>query len=1173
MTNKNDTFCRFGKNIKSQGKVISSTEMECISPPSYDERSYVLEITLNNREYTDDEVKFFYYHPPFVYQITPKIGPTSGNTLVTIIGSNFEDTGYVMCKFGEKLVTGQYINENEIQCLAPQVEKPGKVHLSLAIRPDEFSSGASTIYRYYDTPIIDIIEPKCGPERGFTQLSVIGQKFPAEDSEFIKCVFNGNIFKNVTVINETMLKCDSPSVLNGEGINENNIDFYTLELSLNGIDISGPAQKFYYYKETFITNISPIFGPLRGNTPVNLTAINLNHKNACNVRVRFSTIDAIPEIIDGNTLLVRSPPANYSGAVEVELSLNGKDYDHDPNVHKRDIPHTFYYYKFPIITDIIPGKGPTTGKTKIDILGLNLNSPFYFLKNNQEKIIYYRFVNLENEEITYGDIKSTNAHANSKFEIESPTVYENKLKTKIQLSYNKFDFETILKESFEFYLLPNITSIEPAYGPVILKNPKIKVNLDNYYCTENCDKIICKFSSKNMYIIEKGYYIGPNHIDCDLPTVNSPDVYIVEISFNNGEEYTNNQLTYTFYRPYVLKIEPQMIPSKGNTKLLIHGYGFANSGKNLKVKFGDENIKCGSNLNKLNGECILNAKFINENLIEVDTFPRLQIFDIKKNQNLQYDNFPVEVSVFNDDFTNNNYTIFYYDEPIIVKDYQGTDFVGDDSFKEEMKKNSVKSLPANIDTFIPIAINSNSILNDFERIDQFANYTCIFESKLNSSIYKITEGLISSMPKNSRLKNIYFCQSPEWKNTGDYNIKISLNGKDFSESYYEIKFVDPLEIFQIDPPCGPLSGNTSIDIYGTGFQADTDFIFKWGVHSLKHMNENDYFGIFSKINGINKVVENSNLQTPIWLAKYNPQFSVYKIKVKSPNGFSNEKQVGGPSYISLTKQNYLKYYNNTQNSKPFEFLHSNFEFYYYRQPYVQAINPHGSVVTGGTQVIIYGAWFQYLPQYEVKPYCKFGDKIVEAKFISTVRIKCIAPPYDTPNVKVPFGVSLNKKDFTETGIEFNYYNDFKYAKFESIEPLSGPQTGGTHINIYGKNFTNMINQEEFLCKFTSEDNNIPAKIVPAGFKYFDNSKQSSIICNSPGGWKSGTKAKISITFDGQTYMDTGFDFYFYKVERVYPLSGPNSGNGKKRLIFFYSYFYSIIYNKYLRSNKYYWCWF
>lgn len=1150
MTNKNDTFCLFGKDIKTPGNVISSTEMECISPPSYDVRSYILEITLNNREYTDDEVKFYYYHPPFVYSISPKIGPTVGTTSVTITGSNFENTSYVMCKFGEKLVAGQYINQNEINCISPQVEKPGKVNMGLAIRPDEFSSGASTIFRYYDNPIIDKIEPSCGPERGFTQISVIGQKFPSGDSDFIKCVFNGKIFKNATVINDTMLKCDSPSVLNSDGINDRNIDFYSLELSLNGIDISGPAQKFYYYKETYITNISPNFGPLKGDTPLNLTAINLDHQNACNIRVRFSTIDAEPEIIDGNTLLVRTPSANFSGAVEVQLSLNGKDYDEDTTVNFRDISHTFYYYKFPIITDVIPAKGPTTGNTKIDILGINLNSPFYFLKNVEEKIVYYRFINENDPDIVYGEIKKASAASNSLIEIESPSVYENKLKTLIQLSYNQFDFESIPAKRFEFFMLPNITSIEPVYGPVILKDQKIKINLDNYYCTENCDKIICKYSSKNMYLIEKGFYTSPNRIECDLPIVNSPDSYIVEISFNDGEEFTNNKHSYTFYRPYVLFVEPQMIPSKGHSKLLIHGYGFANSGSNLKVKFGDNNVKCGTSINNLKGDCILNANYINENLIEVDSYPRFEVFDLQKNQNFQYDRIPIEVSVFNDDFTNNNYTVFYYDEPIIINDFKGSDFVGDDNLRDDLSKNAIKSLPANVDTFIPLAINSNNILKDFERINQYANYTCIFENKTNTTINKITEGLISSIPNDSRLKNIFFCQSPEWKNTGNFSIRISLNGRDFSESSYDISITDPLEIFQIEPPCGPLNGDTDIDIYGTGFQSDPYYIFKWGIQNIKPLSENTYLGLFSKFNknienvNNNNINNNRNVQSPIWLTKYNPQFSVHKIRIKSPMGYSNEKMVGGPVYISLTKQNFLNYFNHTELSKPFEFLHSNFEYYYYPQPYIQAINPHGSIVSGGTKIVVYGAWFQNMPKYGVKPYCKFGDKIVEGEFISTVRIRCQAPPSDTPNIKVPFEVSLNKKDFTNSGIEFIYYNDFKYAKFDLIEPLSGPQTGGTHINLIGRNLTNMVNPEEFLCKFTSEDPIIPPKIVPAGFKHIENNNQSAIICNSPGGWKSGTKAMISITFDGQTFMDTGFYFYFYKFEKVIPLSGPNTGNGK-----------------------------
>ena len=783
MSNVNDTFCSFGNITYTNATVISSTEMQCDTPPSYDFRYHEVEVTLNGRDLSDNKVKFYYYHPPYVYQIKPKIGPIAGKTNVTVIGSNFENTGYVKCKFGKNIVNGYYINQNEIKCISPTVLKPEKIPLSIAIRPDEFSSGISTIYRYYDDPIVDSIEPACGPEKGLTQITVIGKKFPDKDSEYIKCVFNGTILKNATVMNDTHLICDSPNVLNEEGENYKNVDFYSVELTLNGLDISGPAKKFYYYEEPEITGIYPRFGSIQGNTPLNVTGLNLNQKNACDIRLKFSTFDVKPEKKLNNSLLVLTPPANYSGSVTVELTLNGKDYVRNDEDHFRDNENTFYYYKFPIITDIIPAKGPTTGGTKIDILGLNLNAPFYGIPKETEKLVFYKFVDSKNSSIQYGEVKSAKADSNSLIKIESPPVFEDKTETLIKLSYNQFDFETIPKESFIFYLLPNITSIEPKFGPVILKEDKIKIHLDNYICSENCEKILCKFSSKSLYLIEKGYFIKKNLIHCDLPTVNSPDLFIVEISLNDGQEYTNNQLSYTFFRPYVLKVEPPMIPSSGNSKILIQGYGFANTGDDLIVKFGGNNLKC------KNSDCKRKAKYINENLIEVLSFPRLEFVDFNSNKTLEYSRFPVEVSVYNNDFTNNNYTIFYYEEPIIINNYSDSDFVGDEQQRSEMEKSSIKTLPANVDTFIYLSINSNKILKDFEKINQFATYSCKFEKTNNSSIYKITEGLISSIPKNSKLKNLFFCQSPEWNNIGEYIIKISLNGNDFSETYFDINIL------------------------------------------------------------------------------------------------------------------------------------------------------------------------------------------------------------------------------------------------------------------------------------------------------------------------------------------------------------------------------------------------
>jgi hypothetical protein len=49
---------------------------------------------------------------PYVYDINPRVGPTSGNTTVIAYGSNFNNTGTISVKFGENVVAGEYINEN-----------------------------------------------------------------------------------------------------------------------------------------------------------------------------------------------------------------------------------------------------------------------------------------------------------------------------------------------------------------------------------------------------------------------------------------------------------------------------------------------------------------------------------------------------------------------------------------------------------------------------------------------------------------------------------------------------------------------------------------------------------------------------------------------------------------------------------------------------------------------------------------------------------------------------------------------------------------------------------------------------------------------------------------------------------------------------------------------------
>ena len=1203
MNNDNETFCQFSSLGYSVAKVLSSTEVECVTPPSYDLSQTPVEVTLNNQDWTDDGVLFYYYHPPYTYYINPKIGPVTGGTLVHVIGGNFEDTGTVKCKFGDKFGEGKFVSSNELQCISPPVEKPATVPLYVATREDEFSSGLNTQFTYYANPVIHFIEPACGPQTGYTQITVYGENFPVGYSNNVKCLFNGEIKTNVTIMNYTIIKCDSPPMTAIPKKDDNGAPYYTLELIVNDDDESGPAQKFYYYNSPLISAITPIMGGVEGDTTVKISGTGFNQSGACNITARFATYHTKPLDVQNNYLLVKSPEANYTGSVVVQVALNGQQFEKDITVHFRDRQNTFYYYKCPVVTSIYPEEGPSAGGNDINLYGIGFLEPYLSLdKENNLKmnlydgdikeVIYYRFVDANDGETTYGDVQSISIEdgTTQKITLKSPSVKDSKkykgerVKTTIQLSYDGeifCDYDDIV---YTFFNLPNILSISPKYANLNKEGQgdTITVTLDNLNCTQaDCSKgIKCRFKATEKDSLKEfetdGKYLEQNKLSCNTPNVNVPEEFVVEISTNGGKDYTNNGHTFAFYDPFVLKVEPQMLSSKGNTEITITGYGFADTNE-VKALFGDSDKSsylCGGS------KCVVDADYIDKNTIKTVSKPKREIKENAGAEIKNFDRIPVEVAIHDNDFTNNKVTVFYYDEPEIVQDVdseKGKTLGLSNKEKSELKNALVHSIPCNLDTFIPIPVDGTNIEKHLDSIQDFTNYTCLFEVNGKE---KITNGVYTKFPLNNTKHNLFLCQSPQFVNEVNDSslIRISLNGYDFSDDYFSIAFTDPVNIYKVNPACGPIEGGTEVNIYGTGFQDTKKAVFKWGPQNIVPMNSKT---LLDKIDtetsqevlyGMQQFVALTNPEDDEEREKVLEELQdveINKIVVTAPpapNDNIKLKTRGGLDYISVSKTNLLPLDDFLKQYYANNYIHTNFEYYYYRQIYIESFHPAGSISTGGAKVMVIGAWFQNKPQYGLRPYCRFGDKVVEGEFLSTVRIVCEAPPSDKEFTKVPFYVSLNGEDWVEAKKRFKYYGDFKNAKFDRIEPMTGPTSGGTNIKIYGSGFSSMFDDTEFRCQFEpvvkrvyidekgnkvvkEEKANMEPRNVPATLSKEvhdeDNEDQEEtyIECNTPGGWPAGSRTNVKIAFDGQTFLDTGKDFYFYKIDEVTPCSGPNTGEG------------------------------
>ena len=74
-----------------------------------------------------------------MFDANPREGPVSGGNKVIAVGSNFQETKNMRCKFNTTVVPGKFLSSSEIECMAPPSLSPGFVPFSIALELDLFS--------------------------------------------------------------------------------------------------------------------------------------------------------------------------------------------------------------------------------------------------------------------------------------------------------------------------------------------------------------------------------------------------------------------------------------------------------------------------------------------------------------------------------------------------------------------------------------------------------------------------------------------------------------------------------------------------------------------------------------------------------------------------------------------------------------------------------------------------------------------------------------------------------------------------------------------------------------------------------------------------------------------------------------------------------------------------
>lgn len=149
-----------------------------------------------------------YFQPDqTILQITPPLGPVSGQTSIVIRGENFYDTfvggAWVetrnhnvffsgagsFVQVGEYNVSGTGTNE---LTLTTQAMQAGIYVFRVAVNSRDYSFSAPFEYLFYNNPNISMIYPSSGTAAGGTLITIYGSNFPYDDvngSSYTRCRF------------------------------------------------------------------------------------------------------------------------------------------------------------------------------------------------------------------------------------------------------------------------------------------------------------------------------------------------------------------------------------------------------------------------------------------------------------------------------------------------------------------------------------------------------------------------------------------------------------------------------------------------------------------------------------------------------------------------------------------------------------------------------------------------------------------------------------------------------------------------------------------------------------------------------------------------------------------------------------------------------------------------
>ncbi|MFM7251599.1 MAG: IPT/TIG domain-containing protein, partial [Ilumatobacteraceae bacterium] len=417
------TSVTFGTTPATSFTVDSSTKITAVAPPG---AAGTVDVAIANpldvSSTTGASDDYTYWSAPTVTGLTPNAGPLTAGTSVVIAGTNFDSVTSVT--FEGVAATILSTSLTSITVTAP-AGVDGIADVIVTATGGASADTAADDYEYYAAPVVSSLAPASGLTAGGESVVITGSNLLGATA-----VRFGGTTAAFTIGSDTSITAVAPAGTAGSVS-------VTVTTPGGTSSAAGTGDDYTYFDVPSISSLTPAKGASAGGNTVVITGTNLTGVTS----VSFGGTAATNVVVNSSTQVTATSPAGAAGTVEVTVS------NPVATSSTAGTGNDFTYWAAPTITSLSQVGGSTAGGTTVVITGTSFDGVTGAAA------------------VKFGTVNATSYTVNSLTQITAVAPAGTAGLVSVSVTATGGTSANTTADDYLYYGIPTITSFTPMSGP------------------------------------------------------------------------------------------------------------------------------------------------------------------------------------------------------------------------------------------------------------------------------------------------------------------------------------------------------------------------------------------------------------------------------------------------------------------------------------------------------------------------------------------------------------------------------------------------------------------------------------------------------------------------------------------------------------------------------------